>query len=287
MAGVDDAGKTLTGLSINGVDYQLSQGKTYTKGNGIAISTDETTGDNTISVDLATDGQTNVSGLHFNATGQLANNLSIKEATPVEGDKNTTHSNKGNWSIIEDTGNGTTKTFTNTTLSSEVNETNKITNEETGDKEIVYGRDYTIKDTDGNEALLSDVASAKTLQNVNNRLITTEGTLEGAVMYDKNGDTYNKTSVTLGGFNENGQKNALVNLTNIATAKTDENAQGYDSSAAVNVGLLKSYATYTEADGIDITDNKVSVNVGDGLEFTDDPNDKGTKALKVKTGDNL
>ena len=287
LAGVDDAGKTLTGLSINGVDYQLSQGKTYTKGNGIAISTDETTGDNTISVDLATDGQTNVSGLHFNATGQLANNLSIKEATPVEGDKNTTHSNKGNWSIIEDTGNGTTKTFTNTTLSSEVNETNKITNEETGDKEIVYGRDYTIKDTDGNEALLSDVASAKTLQNVNNRLITTEGTLEGAVMYDKNGDTYNKTSVTLGGFNENGQKNALVNLTNIATAKTDENAQGYDSSAAVNVGLLKSYATYTEADGIDITDNKVSVNVGDGLEFTDDPNDKGTKALKVKTGDNL
>ena len=172
-AGVNDANKTLTGLKINGVEYDLSQGKTYTKGNGIAISTDETTGDNTISVDLAKDGQTNVSGLHFNATGQLANNLSIKEATPVEGE---THSNKGNWSIIEDTGDGTTKTFTNTTLDSTASETANEEAEENStyvDKDTetskvttTYGRDYVVKDTDGNEVELKDIASASTLKDI-------------------------------------------------------------------------------------------------------------------------
>ena len=41
------SGETLTGLSINGVDYQLGGGKTYTDGDGISISQDDT---NTISV---------------------------------------------------------------------------------------------------------------------------------------------------------------------------------------------------------------------------------------------
>ena len=122
----------------------------------------------------------NISGLHFK-NGQLANNLSIEEATPVEGE---THSNKGNWSIIEDTGDGTTKTFTNTTLNTSASaewntgtdslitgatiaEDNKVENPaEVADAKIEYGKNYKVIDTDGNIVELSDVASAKTLQKV-------------------------------------------------------------------------------------------------------------------------
>ena len=186
--------ETLTSLSVDGTNYKLSQGKTYTKGSGIIV--DNT--DNTISVDLAKDGDKNISGLHFNATGQLANNLSVKEATWVEGDKNTTHSNSGNWSIIEDTGNGTTKTFTNTTLDSTASETaNEEAEEnstyvdkdtETGKVTTTYGRDYVVKDTDGNEVGLKDIASAKELQNIDIKKI---GDLQYSEVINEEDPNYN------------------------------------------------------------------------------------------------
>ena len=73
-AGVNDANKTLTGLKINGVDYALSQGKTYSPGQGIAINDD----DNKISVRLK-DGETN---LTVDDTGlALADNLNVTNVT--------------------------------------------------------------------------------------------------------------------------------------------------------------------------------------------------------------
>lgn len=166
VQGSNETTTTIDGLEINGQKY-LFDSKTYTDGDGIKF---EGTDSGTISVDLADN-----SGLHFK-NDQLANNLSIEEATPVEGDKNITHSNKGNWSIIEDTGDGTTKTFTNTTLDSTASETaNEEAEEnstyvdkdtETGKVTTTYGRDYVVKDTDGNEVELKDIASASTLKDI-------------------------------------------------------------------------------------------------------------------------
>ncbi|WP_304153898.1 ESPR-type extended signal peptide-containing protein [Megamonas hypermegale] len=162
-AGVDDTGKTLTGLEINGVEYALSQGKTYNNGAGIAISED---GKNTISVDLATKD----SGLHFvteDGKQKLANNLKVET---VSGD------NQGGWKITETTDENTpSTTFTNTTLdaagSNNINgdpgkHTEYKGDTSTGDADVVYGRDYVVKDTAGNTINLNDVASAKTLKNV-------------------------------------------------------------------------------------------------------------------------
>lgn len=154
-AGVDDANKTLTGLKINGVDYVLSQGKTYDKGDGISI--DEST--NKISVALAKDGDQNVSGLHFK-DGKLVNDLQVTNV-----DTETTsepHNDGGNWTITKTDEKGTSVDLTNTTLSSNVSK-EAIADNVAGSG---YGNTYTISDTDGNTATLSDVASAATLKNI-------------------------------------------------------------------------------------------------------------------------
>ena len=129
-AGVDDANKTLTGLKINGVDYVLSQGKTYDKGDGISI--DEST--NKISVALAKDGDQNVSGLHFK-DGKLVNDLQVTNV-----DTETTsepHNDGGNWTITKTDEKGTSVDLTNTTLSDGVN-TTVTSNDNTPDGHVDY-----------------------------------------------------------------------------------------------------------------------------------------------------
>lgn len=244
-ASVNDKNKTLTGLKINGVDYALSQGKTYDKGDGISI--DETT--NKISVALAKNEDQNVSGLHFK-DGKLVNDLQVTNV-----DTETTsepHNDGGNWTITKTDEKGTSVDLTNTTLSSSVTSEpeSEVNNGETEEsKKVVYGKDYTISDTDGNTATIEDVASADTLKDVDTRLITTEGkvetingTLAGAVMYDKaeEGNGYDKSSVTLGGAKtyEKGKENTGVKLTNVAYANVNDESAGSD---AVNVDLLKDY----------------------------------------------
>ena len=99
------SGDTLTGLSINGVDYKLGGGKTYSEGKGIVISDDDS---NTISVDIAKNG-----GLHVEGN-QLASDLKVAADA---GDDN----NKGNWTITDTKGTPDTSddaVFTNTTLAS-------------------------------------------------------------------------------------------------------------------------------------------------------------------------
>ena len=167
-AGVDDANKTLTGLKINGVDYVLSQGKTYDKGDGISI--DENT--NKISIALAKDGDQNVSGLHFNEKDELVNDLQVKSyKTPTS----TTNKDGGNWTITKTDENGESVNLTNTTLdtnaSSAYNYNESKDNLIKGDKDTSYenteyGRNYKVIDTDGNEVELKNVASATTLKTI-------------------------------------------------------------------------------------------------------------------------
>ena len=173
-AGVGDANKTLTGLKINGVDYALSQGKTYSNGNGISIDEEN----NKISVN-AGDGltfgteQTNDEGkLKVNVgdglsikDGQVINNLK------VTADTNATKNNKngGNWTVTDSKAN---ITLTNTTLdeadsnSYNSDENNLIKDDSNANNNTKYGRNYKVFDTDGNEVALNDVASADTLKTI-------------------------------------------------------------------------------------------------------------------------
>ena len=348
-------GDTLTGLKINGVEYDLSQGKTYSPGQGIAISDD-----NKISVDKgdgleftsnADDAKlevnanedkgiiVNSSGVAVNAgeglafetqeenkgqlkvnagdgltfgtdqtgdagqlkvnvgdglsidsdSGKLVNNLKVIEATKKENDPNKAHSDGGNWKI-EDSAHSDIE-FKNTTLSSSVtskpeSEVNNGETEESG-KRVVYGKDYVISDTDGNTATLSDVASAKTLQNVDKRLITTEGnvetingTLAGAVMYDKVGNSYDKSLVTLGGTTyDKDDEDTGTRLTNVAYADVNGENTGSD---AVNVDLLKDYVDENGGGSWKLTtsqdDNKTTVGKGNTVDFAGATKDEGSAA---------
>lgn len=334
---------TLTGIKINGEEYQLGGGKTYSPGQGIAISDD-----NKISVDKgdglefisSTDGEklkvnanedkgitVDGSGVAVNAgeglafetqegedkgklkvnvgdglsiaDGKVVNNLEISGAVTND------HKDGGNWTITDNKGTPEDTddvTFKNTTLSSSVTSGNEVNNGKEDDKKVVYGKDYTISDTDGNTATLSDVASAKTLQNVDTRLISTEGdvetinnTLTGAVMYDKDGDFYDKTSVTLGGSKTYDEKTKQggTRLTNVAYATGD------DGSEAVNVDYLEdtvdsineaSYKGWTVSvngetnkvavpsnGNVDFSNNDENIIVGqDGTNLTFDLNDNIT-----------
>ena len=175
--------ETLTSLSVDGTNYKLSQGKTYTKGSGIIV--DNT--DNTISVDLAKDGDKNISGLHFNATGQLANNLKVTDyVSPTPTENPSQNKDGGNWTITETDGQGLNRELTNTTLDTSASanwntgtdslitgaiiaKNNNVENpNEVADATTEYGRNYKVIDTNGNIVELDDVASASKLRDVAN-----------------------------------------------------------------------------------------------------------------------
>ena len=146
------SGDTLTGLSINGVDYKLGGGKTYSEGKGIVISDDDS---NTISVDIAENG-----GLHFEGN-QLASDLKV--AADADGDDN-----KGNWTITDTSKPEGQQVFTNTTLvngAATAVEDSAVTSGD-GEDAKAYGQSYAIKDTEGNTVTISDVASASALKDV-------------------------------------------------------------------------------------------------------------------------
>ena len=119
---------------------------------------------------------------------------------------------------------------------------------------------------------IADVASKSALDDVSK-------TLGGAVMYDKTGETYNYSSVTLGnGENKysynNGNPTGGVTLTNVAYADVDGKNTG---SNAVNVDLLKDYVgDYVDENGggaWNLTTNgevntAVSVSKGDTVDFS-------------------
>lgn len=157
VATKDEDGK-VSELSINGTKYAIGGGETYTAGDGIAIATDD---NNKISVN-AGDGLTfetqegedkgklkvNVGDGLSITNGEVVNNFK------VEADKNAADGSDDNWTITD----GQQK-FTNTTLVNGTVEKRAI-------QDNAYGSDYLVKDTDGNTATLSDVASATKLKEV-------------------------------------------------------------------------------------------------------------------------
>ena len=72
-----------------------------------------------------------------------------------------------------------------------------------------------------------------------------------AVLYDN----VDKTSVTLGSVPTGDNVRTPVKLTNVATAATDETAEGYDTTAAVNVELLKDYVSEKGGGAWNLTTN--------------------------------
>ena len=277
VQGSNETTTTIDGLEINGQKYSFDS-KTYTDGDGIKF---EGTDDGTISVDLATnDEKENISGLHFK-NGQLANNLSIEEATPVEGE---THSNKGNWSIIEDTGDGTTKTFTNTTLDSTASETANEEAEENStyvDKDTetskvttTYGRDYVVKDTDGNEVELKDIASASTLKDIDINKIGdlqySEVINEEDPNYDPNTDLTieDDDSLTVAvGKLDNRVTNNTTNINNLTeTVNEGWTAQAGENSIKVTPKDGKNTLNFAGDNNITVSANEATSTIQVGLE---------------------
>ena len=216
--GTATAGDTLTGIKINGEEYQLGGGKTYSAGKGIdidennKISVDNgagleftSTNDNAelkvkankdkgitvnndgvavnagkglaFETEAGKEGQLKVNvgkGLSINDSNQIVNNLEVTKATQNPDDSNEEHSDGGNWTITDSKADITLK---NTTLVNGPVEKQEIQGDANG-----YGSNYVVKDTDGNEATLEDVASATKLKevagnsaNINLSNITTDG----------------------------------------------------------------------------------------------------------------
>ena len=217
---------TVTGLE----DYALKD-QTVTvddEGNAVFKVTDRY--DPSKSYDVKLD------GLVTEASMATANNLTVAADDDNDG-------NNGNWTITDASQNN--KIFTNTTLDKK--DSNEATVELKGDDEhkdgnTLYGKNYKVIDTEGNEVELNDVASANTLKEVNRQV--TENTsdidvLEEADKLNVKYDNDNKNTVTLGGSKsyvegtEDTTPTGGVRLTNVAYAT------GEDKSEAVNVEYLE------------------------------------------------
>ena len=252
----ENGGNALTGLSINGQEYTIAAGgKSVTSGSvgedgtiyvnqdgdtsdqGIAIGKVEVAGGNGLNVSSEkTKTQDGVEGIKYT----VSNNLTVKADEDNDG-------NNGNWTIT-DTSKTSDNVFKNTTLDKK--DSSDATVEIKGDSEhkdsnTVYGKNYKVIDTEGNEVELNDVASANTLKEVNRQV--TENTsdidvLEEADKLNVKYDNDNKNTVTLGGSKsyvegtEDTTPTGGVRLTNVAYAT------GEDGSEAVNVDYLEDNA---------------------------------------------
>ena len=213
---------TVTGLE----DYALKDQTVTVDDDGNAVFKVTDRYDPSKSYDVKLDGLVTEAGM------ATANNLKVEADNDGDG-------NNGNWTITDASKPEGQQTFTNTTL--DVANSTSTPIGESGEK---YGQNFTIYDTAGNAVKIKDIASAEVLKNVDTRLTSTEGdvdvingTLAGAVMYDKNGDSYNKESVTLGGKEYNKEtKQGGTHLTNVAYAT------GNIGSEAVNVDYLNDNA---------------------------------------------
>lgn len=244
------SGDTLTGLSINGVKYKLGGGKSVTSGSiksdgtiNLKQGKDDTTGI-TLSGkihDYALDGQNakaengkvtlTSKDRYGNATYDVTinglvtedilgdkiaakNNLTV--AADADGDKN-----KNNWTITDTSKpEGQQNVFTNTTL----DVANSTSTPIGTSSDNVYGQNFTIADTAGNQFTIRDIASAKKLAEVDS-LAVKYGTKDGEV---------DPTIIELMNPYAPEDHSGGTTITNVAYA--DINGNG---SAAVNVDLLK------------------------------------------------
>ena len=190
------SGDTLTGLSINGVDYKLGGGKSVTSGsintNGtinLKQGEDDNTGI-TLSGKLhdyalddqdqtAKEGKVTLTGTDWYGEDTYDITIDGLVTTDTLGDQiagsnnlKVTAGDKGRWTITDTSKPEGEQVFTNTTLEDSV--------DKKGDKDSGYT--YTVSDTAGNTAVIDDVASAAKLTEVNTsvtNLGTRVSTVEG------------------------------------------------------------------------------------------------------------
>ena len=161
----------------------------------------------------------NVDYLNDNAAGLIEAHNNLKVAADADND-----GNAGNWTITDTSQkdvNGNPLTFTNTTLDI-VNSTSTPIGTSSDN---VYGQNFTIADTAGNQFTIRDIASAAKLQEVDSF----------AVKYSTNSDgtpDYTKLEL-MNQYVSEGHSGGTA-ITNVAYA--DINGDG---GAAVNVDLLK------------------------------------------------
>ena len=202
-------GDTLTGLKINGVEYDLSQGKTYSPGQGIVINDD----DNKISVNAGNgleftsqeDGEklkvnanedkgitVDGSGVAVNAgdgltfgtqegedKGKLKVNvgkgLSINDSNQIVNNLEVTKATQNPDDLNKEHSDGGNWTITDSkadiTLKNTTLVNGPVERQTISGVDNEYGGNYSVKDTDGNTVTLSDVASATKLQSIDNTKI--------------------------------------------------------------------------------------------------------------------
>ena len=159
------SGDTLTGLSINGVDYKLhdyalDEQNAKAENGKVTLTGKDRYGNATYDVTIG--------GLVTEDTlgDQIVGNNNLKVAVDADGD-----ANKGNWTITDTKGTPDTSddaVFTNTTLASGAAATvegSAVTSDDEAHSKT-YGQSYAIKDTEGNTVTISDVASASALKDV-------------------------------------------------------------------------------------------------------------------------
>ena len=255
------SGDTLTGLSINGVDYKLGGGKTYTDGDGIAINNE------VISVDygngLAIENGKLVAKAGDNVTID-ENGISAKNTT-LNVDASTSdpiaNGYGKDYKVVDTDGNtvNISDVASATKLEEVAGEAGKHTSVFTNDDNLTVEN----KAQEG-EAANYDV---KLNQNLNVTSVNAGGTVISSSGLSVGGKTY----VSSKGLNANSQK-----ITNVA--------KGTEDTDAVNVAQLEKYvgdnATYTEGDGININNKVISVDAGKGLAIENGQ-------LVAKAGDNV
>ena len=161
------SGTKLSTVAINGINYQLATG----------ISGGEVGDDGTVyitqegSTEKTPIGKIEVVGTDVNVTSEQTTNddgvkgikYTVSNNLSVDGTASAEHKNGGNWTVTDNKGTPDSTsddvTLTNTTLVGGTVEKRAI-------QDNAYGSDYLVKDTDGNTATLSDVASATKLKEV-------------------------------------------------------------------------------------------------------------------------
>jgi len=219
-----DAGP-LTNLRVNGQDYKLFTGS-----------------------DVATN-----------------NNLRVEQGYENK-EPNSNDTTLHGWVLVDDSqkdSNHNPKTYSDTTLKAGSATFNpSVTNGESDDKEVVYGGNYTISDTAGNEVTLEDVASANALKDVADRVTVVENSIE-----DINQNIANaKTEVVAGN----------TNVTVVETNSGDTNGNG-----EIDDNETQGHTIYT----VSSKDTITTIEAGDNVVVSGGLNNDGNYAYTISATD--
>lgn len=253
-AGVITIKNTATSGKSGDVAIEFSNGTdffTVQAGSKVEGTTEEASGDTLTGL--------SINGVYY----KLATKNNLIVAADADGDDN-----KGNWTITDTRGTPDTSddaVFTNTTL-----DVAKSTFTPIGtSSDNVYGQNFTIADTAGNQFMIRDIASAKKLAEVDS-LAVKYGTKDGEV---------DPTIIELMNPYTSEDHSGGTTITNVAYA--DINGDG---GAAVNVDLLKDTVSAAKTE-MAASDQHLIKNQETGSNGAYTVNDKNEVNLGVGTID--